>query len=159
MIKFINKNKIRFWVKRYLPAEILCTFTAMISATLAYSLTKNDILTALAGTWGENIGFYAVNVGRDIYVSQKNHKKNNKIYTFESFIENIKNAVLEFGPAEIIDSFLSRPFMMYIFPKITGNVQLGIFAGKIAADIIIYLPIILSYEVQQTIKSRKNKSI
>lgn len=154
MKNFINKKKVKNWLKRYLPAEILCTATAMIGALTVHYYTKNDILTALAGTWGENLGFYAVHIGRDIHDKKEQEKSAGKSYTFISLFHNIKNTLLEFGPAEIIDSFLSRPFMMYFFPKITGNLHTGIFLGKIAADIIIYIPIIATYETRKFIRDK-----
>lgn len=154
-MKTIHKQKIKIWTKRYLPAEIVCTLTALVSASATHLLTKNDVLTALAGTWGENIGFYGVMIARDIHSSTKHHKKSGNNYTFMSLFKNLRNIVLEFGPAEAIDSFVSRPFMMYIFPKVTGSIYIGIFLGKIAADIIVYIPVIASYELQQIHKNRK----
>ncbi len=148
-------KKIKNWIKRYGPAEIVCSIFAVLSASVIYSLTKNDILTALAGTWGENIGFYGVIGFRDVRASRKNHKENGKNYTIFSFLKTIRAMIFEFGPAEILDTFFSRPLMMYMFPKITGNIQTGIFAGKIAADIIVYIPIIISYEIQQWHKNKK----
>lgn len=141
---------------------MVCTIFAVLFASVTYSFTKNDILTALAGTWGENIGFYGVIVIRDVKKSKQQHRKSRKKYTFISLLNNIKSIILEFGPAEVIDTFLSRPFMMYIFPKFIGNIQLGIIIGKIAADIICYIMIISSYEFQQRymfIKSYKLKKL
>lgn len=45
--------------------------------------------------------------------------------------------------------------MMYLFPKLIGNLQLGIIIGKIVADIICYMMIIFSYEVQQRYSATK----
>jgi hypothetical protein len=66
-----------------------------------------------------------------------------------SFFRDIRNIILEFGFSEILDSLFIRPFMMYIFPILIGNVELGIFAGKIAADIVFYVPTIFAYELRK----------
>lgn len=150
------KHKVKTWIKRYGPAEIVCTITAILSASVTYAFTKNDILTALAGTWGENLGFYGVIGFRDIHASRNHHRIHGNQYTIVSFFKTIRDMIVEFGPAELLDSFVTRPLMMYIFPKLTGNVQTGILAGKIAADIIVYIPIIISYELQQFYKNKRS---
>ena len=148
-------KKVGTWIKRYLPAETVCTICAMCSASVAYLFTDNKMIIALAGTWGENIGFYGVIVGRDIYSSRKHHKASGDNYTIISLFKNIRGIILEFGLAEILDSFLIRPFMMYVFPKLTGSMYVGIFTGKIAADIFAYIPIVISYELQQKYKDKR----
>lgn len=57
--------------------------------------------------------------------------------------------LLEFGPAESMDSFLVRPAAMYFFPKLLGNIALGLLAGKLAADILYYIPTIMGYELRK----------
>ena len=56
--------------------------------------------------------------------------------------------VLEFGTAEFLDSFVIRPFTMYIFPLLTHNLVLGLLVGKFVADIIFYIPTIIAYELR-----------
>jgi pilus assembly protein TadC len=58
----------------------------------------------------------------------------------------LRDLVLEFGPAEALDSLLLRPALMYAGILLAPNLALGVVAGKIAADICFYLPTILSYE-------------
>ena len=142
-------SKIKEWIKRYLPAEIVATFTAILISTIVYLLTKNPIITALAGTWGENLGYYGFLSIREVVQSKKQHKLDNKRYGVLSFFKNIRNLVLEFGFSEILDSFLIRPFAMYTFLLLVGNPQLGIFLGKISADIIFYIPTIIAYELRK----------
>ncbi len=149
-------KKIKAWIKRYLRAEIAGTISAIFFATLVFSFTKNEILAAYAGTWGENLGFYGVMITRNINASKKHHKNKNKHYSFFSLLVDIRNIILEFGPSEILDTFIIRPLMMYIFPKLIGDRYIGILLGKIAADIIFYIPTIISYELQQNYKKRRN---
>ena len=56
-------------------------------------------------------------------------------------------AVVEFGPAEIIDTALIRPAAMFLGSLATGNVIIGVLIGKVAADIVFYGLAITSYEV------------
>ncbi len=143
------KHKFKEWSKRYIPAEIFCAITALLSAGIVFFFTKNHIAAAYAGTWGENLGFYSFIAIRDIYHSKKHHKKNNKKYGFSSFVKNLRNLFLEFGFSEIFDSFLIRPFFMYIFPIMLNNFLIGILLGKLAADIIFYIMTISAYELKK----------
>ena len=56
-------------------------------------------------------------------------------------------AVVEFGPAEIVDTALIRPAAMFLASLATGNVIIGVLIGKVAADIVFYGLAITSYEV------------
>ena len=143
------KHKIRGWIKRYLPGEIICAITALLAATAAYFLTGNRVVIAYAGTWGENLGFYGFMSIRDIIHSRRHHKANNLKYGVNSFIKTFRNLLLEFGFSEVLDSFLIRPFFMYIFPFIVGNIALGVLIGKIAADITFYIPTVIAYELRK----------
>lgn len=143
------KHKIKEWRNRYLPAEIIGTIAALSASAIAYLLTENAIITAYAGTWGENIGYYGTITRKDINASKKRHKHENKNYTHISLAKNTRNIILEFGPAELLDSFVTRPFLMYAFQLATGNVLAGIFLGKISADIAFYIPTIAAYELRK----------
>ncbi len=129
------KRKISTWIKRYLPAEILAVIGALLGGLIINVLFRNSVLTALGATWGENIGYYGIIILRDL-------KKQRHVFKV------IRNLILEFGPAEYLDSFLIRPFMMYFFPRILNNLTLGLIAGKFAADFIFYIPTIISYELK-----------
>lgn len=148
------KQKAKTWIARYLPPEIVGTVTAMLGAGLAYMFTQNNVAAAFAGTWGENLGYYGTVLLRDERASRKEHKAKNTPYTISSYLRLIRDVIFEFGPAELLDSFIIRPFMMYIFPVLTGNLALGILLGKIAADIIFYIPAIIMFELRQFTKSR-----
>src|SRR6185312_3335677 len=51
----------------------------------------------------------------------------------------------EFGPAGVIDTFVTRPFTMALGVKLFGAV-LGVVFGKIAADLLFYGPVVYMYE-------------
>ena len=139
------KSKIKEWLERYLAAELISILFAVFSAYLANIFWHNSIITALAATWASNIGFYGWIVYKDIKVKRKLHGKITMQIYFKTFI----GLILEFGPAEYFDSFLVRPFMLYIFPAILGNLSAGIFVGIMVSNITYYLPVIISYEMKK----------
>ncbi len=143
------KLKLLEWTKRYLPAEIFSLVITLLSAGLAYRLTGNQLTTALVGTWAGNFSYFGCIIITDIIQTLKEFNRNGAPYTWKAFLANVRALVLEFGVAEIIDSFFIRPMLMYYLPALLNNLSLGILLAKIAADITFYIPVIASYELSK----------
>lgn len=143
------RNKLKIWLKRYLPAEIIGTIFAIIIPTLISFISENVLVIALVGTWSENVGFYGTMIIQEIIQTRREYKRINKNYNWLSFVKNLRNIILEFGIAETFDSLLVRPATMYFGIYIFQNIQLGVFTGKILADLIFYVPTIVSYELRK----------
>lgn len=143
------KRKIIEWVRRYLPAEILSTITAVLVALLTNFYSNNLILTAIFSAWSETIVFYAFIISRDIFSSKKQHKAQKRVYAFFSLGKNIRNIIIEFGIAEALDTLFVRPFFMYFFARLSGLLVVGIVMGKLTSDVIFYIPTIIAYELSQ----------
>ena len=58
----------------------------------------------------------------------------------------LRRIVIEFGPAELIDSVAVRPLTFYMGPLMFGNVIAGWIFGKLASDVAFYLCAVLTYE-------------
>ena len=130
------KRKLREWGKRYIPAEILCIISSVIVGYIIFLITQNRIATAYAASLAEAISYYS-------FLGIREYKRHQKLSL------TIRNLAIEFGPAEIFDTFLIRAFFMYTMPLILGNILLGIIAGKIISDIIAYIIIITMYEIKK----------
>jgi hypothetical protein len=143
------KHKVREWIRRYLPAELLSITVTLSCAALVFELTGNRITTALAGTWADNISYYGYIIFVDIYRTLRRLQEQGKVYTRQMFIRNLKALALEFGLAEVLDSLLIRPALMYYLPIRTGSLALGILIAKLAADVLFYLPAIIGYELSK----------
>jgi len=139
------KGKIIDWIKRYLPAEIFAIIGALVGGSIIHLQFNNPILTALGGTWGENIGFYGYIISTDI----RKRKKKDKEITPLGALKILRDLILEFGAGEYLDSFVIRPFAMYYFPTLLNNVPLGLLLGKLTADVTFYIPTIFSYEMRK----------
>ncbi|MFA6391993.1 MAG: hypothetical protein WCW66_04575 [Patescibacteria group bacterium] len=131
-------------VKRYGWQEVCGTITAMLGALIAQQSTSNPITTAYAGTAGENVGFYGFAFVREIRL----HRKDD-ISFLRIIWRTIRNLVLEFGPAEFFDSSLIRPACMLGAQKLFGNPLVGVFVGKIMADVVFYGIAGKSYELRK----------
>ncbi|PLW80504.1 hypothetical protein C0585_02300 [Candidatus Woesearchaeota archaeon] len=143
------KDKVKDWIKRYLPAEIMASIFSISFAYIAYFFTGNLIVSAFAGTWGDNTGYYGRIIYSDMKKSLKKHKDHKIKYGWKSFFKTARNLFVEFGPGEFLDSFIIRPFTMWFFPVVLGNLALGIVIGKIIADITFYLPTVVMYELRK----------
>jgi len=51
------------------------------------------------------------------------------------------------GLAEVLDCLLLRPALLYTGQMLAPNTAMGVVAGKLAADLIFYVPTIVSYEL------------
>ncbi len=153
------KQKLKEWLKRYLPSEIVGTITALAAATIARVYSENYIFIAYVGSIGEAVGFYSTVFIQNIINTHKNCKAEKRHFSFSDFRKIITGIALEFGPAGIIDDLLIRPFFMYVFPIILKNFTLGILLGKFAGDITFYILTILSYELINRYKRRNGTKI
>jgi hypothetical protein len=127
------------WLRRYLPAELLGTAATLLCAMAAMALWHNQAVAAVAGTWAENLAYYGLIVARDLRACGRRSPG--------AALATLRDIVLEFGPAELLDSALIRPAALYAGMALAPSFTLGIVAGKLAADLVFYLPTIISYEL------------
>jgi hypothetical protein len=138
------------WIKRYLPAEIL-SFALTIVAVLTTSLfTQNKVAIALWGTWAGNVGYFGYILAADIIVARKAVNEAGGQYSFKTFLKNIRALFAEFGLAEVFDSLLIRPALMYYLPIFLGDLVSGTIVAKLIADLTFYVPAIISYELTKS---------
>jgi len=150
MTKSKLRRKVREWLLRYLPAEIIATVGALSGAGAAYVLSDSLAVAAIAGTIGENVGYYGYFAVREVtrhYLGNSQHPPLRRIIL--TAYKTIRDMVVEFGPAEFFDSFVFRPLFMFLGPQLVPNFVLGIFLGKIAADLIFYTLAIIGYELRK----------
>jgi hypothetical protein len=58
----------------------------------------------------------------------------------------LRSLTIEFGPAELVDSLVVRPMLIYAAPMMLNNVVLGWIVGGLLADVTFYICAICSYE-------------
>jgi len=144
-------RKLREWFLRYLPAEIGGTIFALAAAWWAHHATGSLVVAAIAGTIGENIGYYGVAASRDAaryWRVHATHAHARRIWL--SGLHTVRGMLVEFGAAEVIDTFLVRPTLFYVMPTMLGGTLLGgIFVAKLAADAVFYMLAIIGYEIRK----------
>jgi hypothetical protein len=114
-------GRVREWFARYAPAEAGAT--------------------AYAGAVGDGVGFYGVLFVRDLRRQPRRSRGR--------LARTVRALVVEFGPAELLDSFVVRPLAMYLAAKWLGHATAGVLAGKVAADAVFYAVAIIGYELRK----------
>lgn len=143
------KQKIREWLRRYLPAELLSVVATLAGAWLVLRLTHSGLSAALAGTWAGNIAYFGWLLGQDMQLARRALHARHRAYTLRTFWLNVRALAVEFGAAEVLDSLLIRPALMYYLPRWLGSFAGGILAAKLLADVTFYVPAIISYELSK----------
>ena len=106
-------------------------------------------MTALAGTWAGNVGYFGTILIEDILLAIKQLKAVGKQYSLETFYKNLRALFVEFGIAEFFDTLFIRPTLMYYIPIWVDDLSWGVVIAKFAADITFYVPAIISYELSK----------
>lgn len=143
----IIRNKRQEWLRRYIPAEILGTVTALTGAWVAYAHTHSYVAATASGWVGEGIGFYGYFIVVELLLNSQRYRDRSlvkRIYLAIAVAST--NLLVEFLPAEIFDNFIIRPFLMYLIPHYIHPYPIGFLAGKFSADIVFYAFAILGYE-------------
>lgn len=143
------RRKLREWVGRYLPAEVLGTVTALATAWTVHAASGSLISAAVAGTIGESLGYYGCMAVREAFHYDTYHRPHGPPRRWLTGTRIVRDMLIEFGPAELVDSFLVRPFFMYLMPSLLHDFTAGILVGKLAADVIFYSLAISAYELKQ----------
>jgi hypothetical protein len=143
------KRKLREWLRRYLPAEILSLLATLAGAGLGLWLTHSRVTAALAGTWAGNVLYFGTILLQDARRARQVRRAAGLPYGWVTFGKNLRALLVEFGPAELADSFIIRPALMYYLPLWLGRFALGILLAKLLADVTFYIPAILSYELSK----------
>lgn len=140
--------KILFYLKRYGFAELAGGAMVLLGATATFYLTGNKILAAYVGAFSENIGFYGTIIIGDIIKARRNATH----WTWKQFLTVLRNILLEFGGAELLDSLVVRPGTIYLFTSLFTNYELGALVGVVVSDILFYALAVLSAELTKKLR-------
>lgn len=142
-----RQEKRREWLKRYIPAELLGTLTALLGAWPVYAHTHSYVGAAASGWVGEGIGFYGYFITTELIFNARRYGKYAPMRRISRAVSAASaNLLVEFLPAELLDNFIIRPFAMYEAPHFIHPYPVGFLAGKFSADIIFYLLAVMGYE-------------
>src|SRR5688572_19495682 len=148
-----SRSRVEDWARRYGIAELAGILTALVAAWLADALGAPVVGVAYAATAGENVGFYGVIITRQVSIDRRVAIAAGLPYRGPGMWRTMRDLLLEFGPAEVLDSLVFRPLAMFLGVRFLGR-DIGVVTGKLAADITFYLPVILTYELRRQARKR-----
>ena len=143
------KQRLREWLRRYLPAELLSAVATLVAAGLTMRATHNGARAALAATWAGNVAYFGLLLAQDVSQTRQARQRRGQPFTWRTLGQNLRALAVEFGAAEVLDSFVIRPALLYYLPRWLGHFAAGILLAKLLADVTFYIPAILGYELSK----------
>jgi hypothetical protein len=138
-------TKAQEWLARYGFAECAGVTCALIGSALVRHVTGNPIAAGYAAAWGETLGYSAVIAGRDAVAEVRGARLARGASGPRSVGRLLAGWAMEFGPAGLLDTFVTRPACMGLGMRLFGPTR-GLVSGKLVADVLFYIPVILAYE-------------
>ncbi|HEX6954304.1 MAG TPA: hypothetical protein VF156_05430 [Agromyces sp.] len=146
-----HRRRVAEWIARYLPLEVLGTIAAVAGSWAAYEASGSIVVAAIAGTVAEGVGYYALVVVRGI----RGHLASPRVGRVGrrdaraalAVALTLRGMVAEFGPAELLDTFVVRPALLVAAAAWLGPDPIGWLVGKLAADVVFYAVAIVSFEL------------
>src|SRR5215217_4709397 len=96
------KTKIKEWLWRYGPAEVVSLVTTLCAAWAALHVTDSKTWTAVAGTWGGNLGYFGTILLSDMLLTRKRLISEGKRFTLRTVFKILRALFIEFGIAEVL---------------------------------------------------------
>ena len=133
------------WLRRYGLAECAGISCALLGSFAARRVTGSAIVAAYSAAWGESLGYGGFIIVRDFLTASRAAHAAGRSLSSREGGGVITGLIAEFGPAGILDTFVTRPFAMGVGARYLGPHR-GVIAGKFAADVLFYIPVIVMYE-------------
>lgn len=149
------RERLREWGRRYLLAEIVGTLAALTAALTVHALTGSLAPAAVAGSVAESVAYYGVILRRTVprlYGAQSGAGPIRRLLrTGRSLLAEVS----DFVAAELADTFLVRPGLIYLAAGWAGSgVAGGLLIGKLLADVGFYAVVIPTYELRRRLMRR-----
>jgi len=144
-LRSARRHKVFEWLGRYGLAECVGIACAFAGSLVVRHATGNSIAAAYGAAWGESIGYASVIVARDFVTASRSARAVDEALDARRATGVVSGLLAEFGPAALLDTFVTRPLAMGLGVRLLG-LELGVVAGKATADILFYLPVIYVYE-------------
>jgi hypothetical protein len=147
--------RVREWLSRYGVAECGGILCALIGSVVVRRITGSAIAAGYAAAWSEALGYSSVIISRDFIAEARRARSTREAFGIGHARRIGTGLIAEFGPAGVLDTLLTRPLAMAYGVRLLGA-QLGVIAGKLAADTLFYTVVILMYERRKRLRERSN---
>jgi hypothetical protein len=135
---------VRYWLRRYLPAELVALAVAVGSVTLAAMLTSNELILVAAGVYSGSASYYGVLVAHMYITNRRAHPTVDGHSARQALIGRVRGLMLDFGSAELLDSLLFSPLLLYLCLRALPNHQLAVVLSEFVSTIVFYTTVIVA---------------
>jgi hypothetical protein len=147
-------RKIHEWSLRYLPAEGAGILTAAAAGVVAYWSNSATAVVGVAAALGEAIGYYGWLVTSDLMRRHHDDRRGRDRPALDVML-TLRDLVVEFGPAEAVDTLLVRPALYVSLPILLGGeLIVNLFYAKLISDAVFYLLAVPGYELRNALFGR-----
>jgi hypothetical protein len=126
-----RRSLARFWLRRYLPAEVASVAGLLLCARLAATFSWSAPTLAVLATIVSGIGFYGV-------LALRVHTEQRRAGAARPRRRTLVLLAAEFGPSELLDSLLVRPTAIWLALAVIPPDGVALIVGKVAADLVFY---------------------
>lgn len=149
--------RLRQWLRRYLPAELLAIVVAAVCATCADAVSNDQLVVVGASIVGSSTGYYGLIVMREmIHARRASHARHIRD-TRRAGYTTVRNLALDFGSAELLDSLLFSPALLYLWIQAVPNLQLAVLLGEVASTSAFYSAVVVAHNVRRAFAGAANE--
>ena len=142
-------QKLREWIRRYLFADLMATVTGLAGVYVATLAGAELVVVAYIGSITEAVGYYAPLVIRE-------WREQYAIETDGALLRTVRNMVMEFGVAELVDSGAVRPAIIGLCILWIPHLGVATYIGMTLADVFFYGFAIVGYELRKRLYPSQN---
>jgi len=134
-------------LRRYLPAELLAIVVATVCATLTDALSNDALLIVVASVVGSTASYYGFIVIREIFQARCAYHAVHVRFTPRAAFTTVRHLALEFGSAELLDSLLFSPMLLYVFIQAVPNLPIAVVLSEVTSSAAFYTTVIIARKV------------
>lgn len=135
------------WLHRYLLAEVVGLLVALGNMTLASRLTDNTALLVAVSVYGGAVGYYSALFLSLFYASRRAKPVVGEVYASYSRKRKLRALLMTLGSAELVDSLLLSPLLLYLALHLLPNHQLAVVVSEVVSTLAFYGTVSLARRV------------
>jgi hypothetical protein len=130
-------------LRRYLLAEVVALMVAILSITLASRLTNSMFILIAASVYSSSTGYYSVLFVHTLYAERHIQRTGPGDCLLNSVVSTAYTLLLELGAAELLDSLLVSPLLLYLCLSMLPNHQLAVVLSELVSTLLFYTNVLI----------------
>lgn len=137
-------------VQRYLVAEVVAMMVATGTISIATNLTDDSFLLVVASVYSSTVSYYSVLLVHTVLAERRTAQPEKQAHSALRNLLSIGGTLLtELGSAELLDSLLFSPVLLYLGLHLLPNHQLAVLVSEIGSTAAFYMTVYLIQQIQR----------